>query len=117
MPELIDHLFKIDENNNFKQRFQSLLDQIPRPSGVGAAPARKGFYVNFFAGMFTTLKNTELFDRLGLAELHFKLCTISDADEVPFLKIVAITEEPTTKKLEEYVFVISEKRYSRQKFK
>ncbi|MCC8369105.1 MAG: hypothetical protein LN573_03430, partial [Rickettsia endosymbiont of Oxypoda opaca] len=112
--ELVDHLFQIDENNNFKQRFQSFLDQIPRPSGVGAAPARKGFYVNFFAGMFTTLKNTELFDRLGLAELHFKLCTISDADEVPFLKIVAITEEPTTKKLEEYVFVISEKRYSRQ---
>lgn len=114
VPELVDHLFQIDENNNFKQRFQSFLDQIPRPSGVGAAPAKKGFYVNFFAGMFTTLKNTELFDRLGLAELHFKLCTISDADEVPFLKIVAITEEPTTKKLEEYVFVISEKRYSRQ---
>lgn len=114
VPELIDHLFQIDENNNFKQRFQSFLDQIPRPSGVGAAPAKKGFYVNFFAGMFTTLKNTELFDRLGLAELHFKLCTISDADEVPFLKVVAITEEPTTKKLEEYVFVISEKRYSKQ---
>lgn len=114
VPELIDHLFQIDENNNFKQRFQSFLDQIPRPSGVGAAPAKKGFYVHFFAGMFTTLKNTELFDRLGLAELHFKLCTISDADEVPFLKIVAITEEPTTKKLEEYVFVISEKRYSKQ---
>ncbi|KHO02170.1 hypothetical protein JS61_08070 (plasmid) [Rickettsia felis] len=114
VPELVDHLFQIDENNNFKQRFQSFLDQIPRPSGVGAAPAKKGFYVNFFAGMFTTLKNTELFDRLGLAELHFKLCTISDADEVPFLKVVAITEEPTTKKLEEYVFVISEKRYSRQ---
>lgn len=114
VPELVDHLFQIDENNNFKQRFQSFLDQIPRQSGVGAAPAKKGFYVNFFAGMFTTLKNTELFDRLGLAELHFKLCTISDADEVPFLKIVAITEEPTTKKLQEYVFIISEKRYNRQ---
>ncbi|MFP3012142.1 MAG: OTU domain-containing protein, partial [Rickettsia sp.] len=114
VPELVDHLFQIDENNNFKQRFQSFLDQIPRPSGVGAAPAKKGFHVNFFAGIFTTLKNTELFDRLGLVELHFKLCTISDADEVPFLKVVAITEEPTTKKLAEYVFVISEKRYSRQ---
>ncbi len=114
VPELIDYLFQIDKNHDFKQRFQSFLDQIPRPSGVGAAPAKKGFYVNFFAGMFTTLKNTELFDRLGLAELHFKFCTISDADEVPFLKVVAITKEPTTKKLEEYVFVISEKRYSRQ---
>jgi len=114
VPELIDYLFQIDKNHDFKQRFQSFLDQIPRPGGVGAAPAKKGFYVNFFAGMFTTLKNTELFDRLGLAELHFKICTISDADEVPFLKVVAITEEPTTKKLEEYVFVISEKRYSRQ---
>lgn len=53
--ELVDHLFQIDKNNNFKQRFQSFLDQIPRQSGVGAAPAKKGFYVNFFAGMFTTL--------------------------------------------------------------
>ncbi|WP_375326528.1 hypothetical protein [Candidatus Tisiphia endosymbiont of Nemotelus uliginosus] len=113
-PELLDYLFQVNENNDFKRKFQSFLDQIPRQSGVGAAPAKKGFYVNFFAGMFTTLKNTELFDRLGLAELHFKLCTISDADEVPFLKIVAITEEPRTKKLEEYVFVISEKRYNRQ---
>lgn len=28
VPELINHLFQIDENNNFKQRFQSFLGAV-----------------------------------------------------------------------------------------
>ena len=103
--ELVEHLFQANQNNNFQERFQSFIDQIPRPSGVGTAPAKKGFYTHAFAGMFTTLKNTELFDKLGLAELHFKFY------DPLILKVVAIKENPTTKRLEEYVFVISEKRY------
>ncbi len=72
--ELIQYLFEASSGDkSFQERFQSFLDQIPKPSGASAAPGKEGFFINFFAGMFASLRSTELAEKLKIKDLHFRL--------------------------------------------
>lgn len=72
--ELIQYLFNASGGGrSFQERFQSFLDQIPKPSGASAAPEKEGFFINFFAGMFASLRSTELAEKLKIKDLHFRL--------------------------------------------
>ena len=69
--ELVELLLNYASNDNFAKRFQSFLDQIPKPGGGSSAIGKEGFFVNFFLGMFASLNNVNL--ELGLKDLRFKL--------------------------------------------
>ncbi len=72
--ELIQYLFNASSGGrSFQERFQSFLDQIPKPSGASAVPEKEGFFINFFAGMFASLRSTELAEKLKIKDLHFRL--------------------------------------------
>lgn len=72
--ELIQYLFEASSGDkSFQERFQSFLDQIPKPSGASAALGKEGFFINFFAGMFASLRSTELAKKLKIKDLHFRL--------------------------------------------
>ncbi|WP_264731797.1 hypothetical protein [Wolbachia endosymbiont (group A) of Sphaerophoria taeniata] len=75
--ELIQHLFDASNNNKkFQERFQSFLDQIPKPSGASAAPEKEKFFMNFFLGMFSSLKSAGLDRTLRLEDCCFNLVSI-----------------------------------------
>ncbi|MBV0900134.1 MAG: hypothetical protein KTV77_05475 [Wolbachia endosymbiont of Fragariocoptes setiger] len=56
MHELIQYLL-LGETDQFTDRFQSFIDQIPKPTGAGAAPSRPGFFQGFFLGMFSSIRS------------------------------------------------------------
>lgn len=99
--ELIQHLFNASNTDkNFQKRFQSFLDQIPKPSGASAAPEKEGFFINLFLGMFSSLRSTELAAKLELKNLHFRTVKIIRED----LHIIAEVGEEKKK----HLFVFSE---------
>ncbi|WP_265032679.1 hypothetical protein [Wolbachia endosymbiont (group A) of Sicus ferrugineus] len=99
--ELIQHLFEASTaNKKFQERFQSFLDQIPKPSGASAAPEKEGFFINFFLGMFASLKSTELAAKLELQNLHFREVQVIRKD----LHVIAEFGEDKKK----HLFVFSE---------
>lgn len=96
--ELIQYLFNASScDGSFRERFQSFLDQIPKPSGASAAPEKEGFFINFFAGMFASLRSTELAEKLKIKDLHFRLLEKE-------LHIIAEIEEEEKK----HLFIFSE---------
>ncbi|WP_341814265.1 hypothetical protein [Wolbachia endosymbiont (group A) of Machimus atricapillus] len=99
--ELIQHLFEASTaNKKFQERFQSFLDQIPKPSGASAAPEKEGFFINFFLGMFASLKSTKLAAKLELQNLHFREVQVIRKD----LHVIAEFGEDKKK----HLFVFSE---------
>lgn len=70
--ELIELLFdSSNTDKNFEERFQSFLDQIPKPQGASSAVEKESFFLNLFLGMFSGAKDSNL-DSLGIKDLHFK---------------------------------------------
>jgi hypothetical protein len=95
--ELIQHLFDASTvNKKFQERFQSFLDQIPKPSGASVAPEKEGFFINFILGMFASLRGTEL----GLQNLYFREVQVIRKD----LHVIAEFGEDKKK----HLFVFSE---------
>lgn len=101
--ELIQYLFDASNNDrNFEERFQSFLDQIPKPSGASAAPEKEGFFINFFAGMFASLGSTELAEKLKLGDLHFRIVQVVGKE----LHVIA----EIGKEKKKHLFIFSESR-------
>ncbi|MDN5248456.1 MAG: hypothetical protein QWI36_04970 [Wolbachia endosymbiont of Tyrophagus putrescentiae] len=69
--ELVELLLeeRVDE---FKERFQSFLNQILDFS-VSAAPEKSEFYYGYFLGMFGTLKNTKIYSKFNVQDVSVKI--------------------------------------------
>ena len=61
-----------EDENNFKKRFQSFLNQMPKSTDATSAPAREGFFPGYFLGMFSSLKNVKGASEYGIKDIYFK---------------------------------------------
>lgn len=93
--ELVELLFREQstEFESFKERFQSLINQIPSYLHSVNKP---GFFNHFFLGIFSTLLDTELKEKIGINDIYYFLGDI-------YLKIIVKTNGKT------HVFIFNEK--------
>lgn len=80
---LMENISK-DEFLNFQNRFQSFIDQTPSfLHSVG----KEGFFPSFFFGMFSTILDTELANKIGINKIYFRF------DDDRTLKIAVLTNK------------------------